>query len=65
VLDELADRLDARGRRELLELRELLLLVDAGREHAEDEPALGLRARRGIRLAMAHGKDYAACSDSV
>ncbi len=50
VLDELADRLDARGARELLELAELPLSLDPGCEHGHDEPALGLRARRRIRL---------------
>ena len=47
VLDELADRLDAGGARELAQLGELLARRRGRREHRDDEPALGLGARRG------------------
>ena len=50
VLDELADGLDARGARELAELAELLLGVDALREHGEQEAPLRLGARRRVRV---------------
>ena len=44
-----------------LELGELVVRVDALREHGEDEPALGLGARRGIGLALPSSRrDYAA-----
>ena len=54
VLDEPRHGLDARGARELLELCELAVGIDALREHGQDEPALGLRARRGIGLSDRH-----------
>jgi hypothetical protein len=54
VLDETRDGLDARGARELFELLELLVGIDALREHGKDEPALGLEARRGIGLTWRH-----------
>jgi hypothetical protein len=50
VLDELSDRLDPRGARELLQFRELALRVDSLREHGDDEPTLGVGSGRGIRL---------------
>jgi hypothetical protein len=42
LLDELRDRLDSGGARELAELAELVLRVGRLRQHGEDEPALGL-----------------------
>jgi succinyl-diaminopimelate desuccinylase len=54
VLDEPRHGLDARSARELLELCELAVGIDALREHGQDEPALGLRARRGIGLSDRH-----------
>ena len=54
VLDDACDRLDAGGARELLELGQLVVRVDALAEHGEDEPALGLGARRGIGLSHCH-----------
>jgi hypothetical protein len=65
VLDELRHGHDARGPCELPQLRELLLGVDALREHAEDEPTLRLRPRSGIGLARRHGRIIAAvvCRD--
>ena len=54
VLDDPRDRLDACGPRELLELRELVVRVDPLRENGEDEPALGLEARRRIGLSDRH-----------
>ena len=54
VLDEPCDRLDARRPGELLELCELVVCIDALREHGQDEPALGLGARRGIGLSYRH-----------
>jgi succinyl-diaminopimelate desuccinylase len=53
VLDELGDRLDARGARELPELGELLRPVDTLREYTDDESAL--RLRPGGRIGLAHG----------
>jgi hypothetical protein len=60
VLDELADRLDPGGARELAELGELLPPVDTFREHPDDEPALRLRPGGRIGLAHGHARDYAA-----
>jgi succinyl-diaminopimelate desuccinylase len=54
MLDEARDRLDARGAGELLELRELVVRIDALREHGKDEPALGLEARRRYGLSHRH-----------
>ena len=54
MLDETGDRLDACRARELVELRELVVRVDALREHGKDEPALGLETRRGIRPSRRH-----------
>jgi succinyl-diaminopimelate desuccinylase len=54
VLDDLGHRLDEGGARELLELRELVGGIDAGSEHREDEPALGLRDPRAIGLSHRH-----------
>ena len=54
VLDDLRDRVDAGGARELLELGDLVCRVGAGREHGEDEPALGLGRRRAIGLFHRH-----------
>ena len=49
MLDDPSHGLDAGGPRELLELRELVVRIDPLREHGEDEPALGLEARRSDR----------------
>jgi hypothetical protein len=54
VLDQAHDGLDAGGARELFELLELLVGIDALCEHSKDEPALGLEARRGIGLSWRH-----------
>ena len=54
VLDDLGDRLDAGGARELLQLGELLLGVDPLGEHRDGEPTLGSRPGRGIGLASSH-----------
>jgi succinyl-diaminopimelate desuccinylase len=54
MLDELGNRLDTRGPRQLAQLGELLLAVDAFREHSHDEPALRIRPGRGIGLAHGH-----------
>jgi hypothetical protein len=54
VLDEAPDGLDAGGAGELLELRQLVVRIDALSEHGEDEPALGLETRRGIRTSRRH-----------
>jgi hypothetical protein len=51
TLDELADRLHARGTRELAQLSELVGFVDARSQHGDDESPLRLRARGGIWLA--------------
>jgi hypothetical protein len=51
MLDEPVHGLDARGAGELRELGELVVRVEPLSQHREDEPALGLAARRGIRLA--------------
>ncbi len=51
MLDESPHGLDARGAGELRELGELLVRVEPLGQHRENETALGLAARRGIRLA--------------
>ena len=48
VLDDLADRLDERRPRELLELGQLVGAVGSRREHGNEEPALGLGRRGAI-----------------
>ena len=54
ILDDLADRLDARRPRELRELAELVGRIRALREDGEKEPALRLRPGCGIGLARSH-----------
>jgi succinyl-diaminopimelate desuccinylase len=54
VLHEPAHGLYAGGPGELLELGELFVGIDSLSEHGEDEPALGLRARREIGLSCRH-----------
>ena len=54
VLDDACDGLDARRPGELLELPELVVGVDRLIEHGDDEPALGLEARRRIGLSHCH-----------
>ena len=54
VLDDACDGLDARRPGELLELPELVVGIDGLAEHGEDEPALGLEARRRIGLSFCH-----------
>ncbi len=54
MLDEHPDRLDAGGARELRQLGELGVRVEAGRQHREDEAALELGAGRGIGPAVTH-----------
>jgi hypothetical protein len=51
ALDELADRLDTRGARQLAQLADLVGFVDPRSQHGDDEPPLRLRARGGIGLA--------------
>jgi succinyl-diaminopimelate desuccinylase len=50
----LRDGRNARGARELLQLRDLVGRVGTGWEHGEDEPALGLGCRRAIGLSQRH-----------
>jgi len=54
VLDETGDRVDARGPRELLELCELVVGIDALREDGDGEPALAREARGLIGLLRRH-----------
>src|SRR6266511_4773969 len=54
ALNELADGLDSRGAQKLAELAQLLLGVDTGAKHGDDESPLGLCPRSGIRLALCH-----------
>src|SRR5436305_2062981 len=49
-----ANRLDARGPRELLELRKLSFGIGSLSQHGEDESPLGLCAWRGVGLALRH-----------
>ena len=52
--EETPDRRDAGRSQELPQLGELVALVHPGRQHGDDEPALGLRSGRGVRLMVAH-----------
>ena len=54
MLDDLADRLDARRPGELLDLSQLLAHVRTLAEHREDEPALGLRGTWNHRSRLWH-----------
>ena len=54
ALHELAHGLDARGAGELVDLGELSNGVGPGRQHGEDEAALGCRAGRRLGLAIGH-----------
>ena len=54
MLDDLADRLDLRRPRELLELGELVGAVGPWREHGDEEPTLGLGRRGAIGLFHRH-----------
>ncbi len=54
MLHDLGDGLDERGARELADLGELVLAVDALREHGEHEPELGPVARLRIRSRRRH-----------
>jgi succinyl-diaminopimelate desuccinylase len=54
MLDEPGHGLNPGGAGQLLELRELAVGIDALREHGQDEPALGLRAQRGVGLSHRH-----------
>ena len=54
VLDDAGHGLDARRAGELLELPQLVVGVHCLPEHGEDEPALGLAARRRIGLSFCH-----------
>jgi hypothetical protein len=63
VLGQRRDRLDARGARKLLQLGQLLLRDGALGQHSEDEPALGLGARRRIGLVCRHAWIMPACSE--
>ncbi len=56
MLDDLRHGRDTGGARELAQLGELLLAVDALREHSDDEPALRLRPGRRIGLAYGHDR---------
>jgi hypothetical protein len=53
-LDHLRDRNDARRARELPELRELLVGVDALRQHGEEQSTLGLRPVPELGFACRH-----------
>jgi hypothetical protein len=53
-LHDLADGLDARRDEKRPELLQLHVLVDARPQHGNEEPALGLGPRRGIRLMLSH-----------
>jgi hypothetical protein len=55
LLDDLADRLDARGSRQLAELAELLSGIDVRPQHGDDETPLGLHGLSRVRLALVHG----------
>jgi succinyldiaminopimelate transaminase len=52
MLDELTDRFDERGVRELSQLGQLLFRVDSLSQHRDDEPTL----QRGVRLALDHDR---------
>ncbi len=54
VLDYPCDRLDARRPRELLQFGELVYAVGSGREHGDEEPALGLGRPGAIGLSRRH-----------
>jgi succinyl-diaminopimelate desuccinylase len=54
VLDHLGDRLDARRPRELFQFGELVYAVGSGREHGDEEPALGLGRPGAIGLSCRH-----------
>ena len=58
LLDELRDRVDERGPRELAQLAELVLGVRPFREHGEQEPPLGLEPFRGVGSAR-DAREYA------
>ena len=59
MLDDVRDRLDAGGARELAQLGELLVGVGALRQDGEEEPALGLRPGPGLRAPARHLRKYA------
>jgi hypothetical protein len=59
TLDEPFDGLDSGRPGKLAELGKLEIPIDARSQHSEDESALGLGPRRGIRLAYCHALDYA------
>ncbi len=54
VLDYPCDRVDARRPRELLQFGELVYAVGSGREHGDEEPALGLGRPGAIGLSRRH-----------
>src|SRR5262249_56706016 len=54
MLDDLADGLDARRPRELLELHQLVGAVGSLCEHSEKEPTLGLGRPGAIGLSRRH-----------
>ena len=59
-LDDLGDRVDAGGARELAELRELVVEIGALWQHREQQPTLGLRALPELGFACGHQRKYAA-----
>jgi hypothetical protein len=59
VLHDLADGRDAGCPRQLPQLRQLVFVVGAVREHGEQQPALGLRLERALGIGHRHGGKYA------
>ena len=57
MLDDLRDRGDAGGARELAQLGELLGAVGALRQHGEKKPALGLRLGPSLRAPTCHQRE--------
>jgi hypothetical protein len=55
LLEDLADRLHARGPRQLAKLAELLRGIDVRPQHGDDETPLGLHGLSRVRLALVHG----------
>jgi hypothetical protein len=63
VLDHRADGLDACGSRELPQLGQLVVRVGTLGENCENEPALGLGARRRVGLVCRHALSMPACNE--
>ena len=56
MLDDGADRLDAGGARELVDLGQLFVRIRTLSQHREDEPALGLRGTWNHRSRLWHSR---------